>query len=308
MTWFKVDDGLHSHPKWLAASPAARALWVTAGSWCAAQLTDGHVPRNILYLFGSRPGQAAELVRVGLWEENGDGWTFHDWPTYQPTATEVRQERERKASAGRLGGLASGRARKQNRSNSQPDAEAHAEAGASRLLSELPNPRPDPTRPTKDLTSSNGLTTHRDSPDDDDSGKPPPELPPIVRQAIAILASRDLIHRQSADHLPPVGNPTRWENSAYDRRIAVAWPLAKLVEQHPDWTAEQVADFAEPPPIPAQVKTKAAPLDGQQAAALAAAERHRRVAHGEACQACADSGFTLNEDGIAVPCNHQVTA
>ena len=35
MAWFRVDDHLYSHPKWLALPKGSRALWVTAGSWCA---------------------------------------------------------------------------------------------------------------------------------------------------------------------------------------------------------------------------------------------------------------------------------
>ena len=37
MSWFKVDDRLHAHPKWLALPKGARALWITAGSWSSAQ-------------------------------------------------------------------------------------------------------------------------------------------------------------------------------------------------------------------------------------------------------------------------------
>jgi len=304
VTWFKVDDGLHSHPKWMAIPPAARGLWVTAGSWASAHLTDGHIPRHALTALGGRPRDAADLVRIGLWEENGDGWRFHEWHTdsdgsrRNPTKHEVDADR---AAARDRQRRARDKARESRRDNPRESPSESRREFAP----------PDPTRPTKDLTSSDGLTTRPDLSDDEDPGQPPPKLPPIVCQAIAILASRDVTHRQAADHLPPLGNPTTWENSAYDRRIAVAWPLAKLAEQHPDWTAEQIADFAEPPPDPAAVSgtrsQKPSPLDDQQAAALAAAERHRRIAAGEGCQDCHDTGFTLDEDGTAVPCTHQET-
>src|SRR4051812_39798971 len=67
MTWFKVDDGLWGHPKWLATPAPARGLWVTAGSWSAANLTDGRIPRHVLPSLGGRPRDAATLVTVGLW-------------------------------------------------------------------------------------------------------------------------------------------------------------------------------------------------------------------------------------------------
>lgn len=48
MTWFKVDDGFYDHPKVENLSMAARGLWVTAGSWCAKQLTDGVISKKKL--------------------------------------------------------------------------------------------------------------------------------------------------------------------------------------------------------------------------------------------------------------------
>lgn len=103
MPWFKVDDQLHSHPKWVGASAAAKALWVTAGSWSAAQLTDGHVPRHVLPVVGGKPRTAEELVELGLWEHNGNGWVFHDWHQMQPSRVDVEAARAEKADAGARG-------------------------------------------------------------------------------------------------------------------------------------------------------------------------------------------------------------
>lgn len=99
MSWFKVDDKLHSHPKWLDLSKSARSLWVTAGSWAADQCTDGLIPRHVLTRLDGRPTDAADLVRVGLWETHPDGWSFHDWSLYQPDAASeiVRRDAGRKA-------------------------------------------------------------------------------------------------------------------------------------------------------------------------------------------------------------------
>lgn len=93
MPWFKVDDALYGHPKWLAATPHARALWVSAGSWCSAHLTDGMVPRHVLPTLGGRTRDAAELVRVGLWSTVEDGWAFHGWLEMQPSREAVVADR-----------------------------------------------------------------------------------------------------------------------------------------------------------------------------------------------------------------------
>lgn len=101
MTWFKVDDAFFDHPKVMALEEGdhfaeAVALWSLAGAWCARHLTDGNVPRNALRRvtpFDAAPA-AAELVRVGLWEEVTDGWRYKDWDEYQPLRKEVRERRE----------------------------------------------------------------------------------------------------------------------------------------------------------------------------------------------------------------------
>ena len=105
MAWFKVDDKLHAHPKWLALKPSARALWVTAGSWCAANLTDGIVPPHVLRTLNATKRDAAELVAAGLWWQLDDdrGWLFNDWLDYQPSREQVEARRaedaRRKAEA-----------------------------------------------------------------------------------------------------------------------------------------------------------------------------------------------------------------
>ena len=85
MAWFKIDDHLYSHPKWMALPKPARALWVTAGSWCAGQLLDG------------TRAEARRLVEAGLWEEIENGYLFHDWAEYQPVRQAVMDKRAKDA-------------------------------------------------------------------------------------------------------------------------------------------------------------------------------------------------------------------
>lgn len=103
MAWFKVDDKLWGHPKWLATNIRARGLWVTAGSWCAAHETDGHIPRHVLTVLGGKTGDATELVNAGLWVTQKDGWRFHDWGEFQPDAASQKAKREAESGAGTLG-------------------------------------------------------------------------------------------------------------------------------------------------------------------------------------------------------------
>lgn len=98
MTWFKVDDTLAFHRKTLIAGNAAMGLWARAGSWCAQQLTDGHISREVARQMGTKK-EADALVRSGLWLETEDGYLFHQWnePGRQPTRAQVEQERKRKS-------------------------------------------------------------------------------------------------------------------------------------------------------------------------------------------------------------------
>lgn len=94
MPWFKVDDSFHSHPKVLATDPAALGLWVIAGSWSSANLSDGFVPDFVLpRLLPDSTVLAKRLVTAGLWRRTKGGYVFNDFHDYNPTAEEVREER-----------------------------------------------------------------------------------------------------------------------------------------------------------------------------------------------------------------------
>ena len=109
MSWSRIDDTLHGHPKVLDADLEAMGLWVLTLSHCAAYLTDGHVKRAAaVRLAGSidrLEGVASRLVVAGLWEvhPSGDGWQVHDYLDYNPTREQVIGERERQREGGRRG-------------------------------------------------------------------------------------------------------------------------------------------------------------------------------------------------------------
>lgn len=99
MTWFKVDDGFHDHPKVLALQDGkhygdALGLWMLAGTWCARHLVEGKVPRAQVTRLGFKLSAASELVRVGLWHETDSGFEFNQWEDYQPTKDVVEEKRK----------------------------------------------------------------------------------------------------------------------------------------------------------------------------------------------------------------------
>lgn len=144
MVWFKVDDRLHSHPKALATSLAALGLWTLAGSWSSDHLQDGFVSDQAVSQLSRGANELAdELVAAGLWRRVRGGYRFHQWhedgdgTPRNPTRKQVEQDRAKRAAAGRLGGLASGKKRSKR--------QADAEASASRIVE--PPTRPDPFLP-----------------------------------------------------------------------------------------------------------------------------------------------------------------
>ncbi|MGI8310697.1 hypothetical protein [Saccharopolyspora hattusasensis] len=143
MAWFKIDDSLHDHKKARRAGTAAMGLWALAGSWCASNLSDGFVPRDVALRYGTAR-QATKLVEVGLWvpaEHDGEaGWIFHDWNDYQPTRAEV--QRKRHATAQRQAKTRAVRDQKTRSGDSVTRDE--------RVTHSVNHASPDPTRPDID--------------------------------------------------------------------------------------------------------------------------------------------------------------
>jgi hypothetical protein len=73
------------------------ALWLRALSWVVDQATDGVVPRRVLWMLTRAENAAevaAELVAVGLWDVEGDGWRFHDYGEHNITSLEWESQKE----------------------------------------------------------------------------------------------------------------------------------------------------------------------------------------------------------------------
>ena len=123
MAWVTVDDQAPRHHKMLTAGPDACWLWVCALAHSQSLLTDGFVSDAALPMIGV-PGAgrvrrlAEKLVAVGLFEREDGGYRVHDYHHHNATAEEARQRRasisERRAAAGRVGGMRSGIERRRN--------------------------------------------------------------------------------------------------------------------------------------------------------------------------------------------------
>lgn len=143
MTWFKVDDSFHSHPKVLATEPSALGLWVVAGTWSSANLTDGFVPDYVLpRLLPDSVKLAEALVTCGLWRRAKGGYRFHDWSDYNPRSVDVKRERD--AARERMRNL-----RAKRKGAGQPPKRSGEQQANVRDVFVTPS-RPDPTRSSSD--------------------------------------------------------------------------------------------------------------------------------------------------------------
>jgi hypothetical protein len=99
MSWAKIDDQLHSNEKFLACSLAARGLWTICLSWVADKETDGAIPRSIVRLHAGQEIDVltSELVEAGLWDLTEKGWAFHDYLVYNPSKSQLDEERQKSA-------------------------------------------------------------------------------------------------------------------------------------------------------------------------------------------------------------------
>lgn len=152
MTWFRVDDGMPSHPKTRSIPRAKRmaaiGVWTSCGAWSSRHLTDGLVPADVVIDEGGRASDAAALVAAGLWHVTGHEcdrcapvpaghYLFHDWSSpWNPTRERVLDER--RATAERV---AKHRAKKTKRAGETPPGVSAGNGPGNALV------MPPPTRP-----------------------------------------------------------------------------------------------------------------------------------------------------------------
>lgn len=104
--WFKVDDGLHDHPKTLEAGNAALGAWVRLGSWCAKHGTGGWLPRSTAMSICRSRRALATLIAVRMIDDHGSRLKLHDWDDYNPTAEEAKRRKLARSRAGAAGARA----------------------------------------------------------------------------------------------------------------------------------------------------------------------------------------------------------
>lgn len=92
---FQVDSDFYDHPKTIGMSADAFKLWVRAGSFSAAKLTDGFIAEDVLvHTLGTDKSVADELVRRRLWRRVKSGYQFHAWGERNLTKQRVQDDQK----------------------------------------------------------------------------------------------------------------------------------------------------------------------------------------------------------------------
>lgn len=101
MPWVKLTDDWYDDPKIAALDDGGVALWVIGLTWCARNLTDGHIPARVARKLTDDGDRAVDqLVTARLWSSTEAGFLVENYLEYQPSRDEVLSKRdaERKRS------------------------------------------------------------------------------------------------------------------------------------------------------------------------------------------------------------------
>lgn len=245
MTWFRLDDTWLTHPKVQSAGLKGRALWVAGGLHCAQHLTDGRIAKTMVPALAALSGvgtgrkEAEHLVAVGLWIDQDDAYLMHDWHDYQPSRFDVEAIKEKRAEASAVGNHKRWHEGKGVRNPDCPycipsTSQTGSQGGSHARNPPVPDPYPTPPL----LTVVPTTTTCRG------------DEPPVVEESIQTIAAYQSEIAKGSGVVPR----TTW--AAYAKGIAKRIRnedlerIVDLVDQHPDWTAKQIADaYDRPEPL-----------------------------------------------------------
>lgn len=92
MTWAKLSDNFHSHPKTERMGLDGAGLYAIGISYAACHLTDGFLPKP--WVKKQAPAKLVNrLVSIGAWLEVDGGYEIADFLDYNPPRAEIEEKR-----------------------------------------------------------------------------------------------------------------------------------------------------------------------------------------------------------------------
>jgi len=296
MPWVKLDDGFFSNPKVIQAPPHARLLYVAGLCHCASGLTDGRITKAAMPLLNAQTGATAkmakELVRIGLWHDQGDHFEVHDWSLFNQTAADISERREaerRKKARQRAAGTKAVEKGEGGRFVSRGDNQGDSSRDSpGDTRGESPATRPDPTFSTSSSNNSSGV-----EPAVDGAGAPPEEDHPRTPERTATLAIEHMARcdlRTAEAAGTPIRQPDRWLTKATEtRRAAHHHDLVQAATERPN---------ADPVTLAEEIDPACGPDDGGLARAKAEAAKSARAAEDQAARRAENAAWREQANAI----------
>lgn len=232
MTWVKLDDQFHTHPKIQAAGRDGRDLWLAGLCYSSANLTDGIIPKTavpiIAAMAGVKPSVAKRVVDAGLWEDEGATFRVHDYLEHQSSKEKVEAERART------------RQRKERFRERQRNADRNGGG----------NGVPNGQGTLKETGSRHPLEAESEA-ESSSAFQPPPAIATStveedLQRTAAVIAQRKLQLRRDQGERDPNHVPAWLAKVEHTDRDRLRTEHERLRAEHPDWTAEQLADELDP--------------------------------------------------------------
>ena len=128
MTWVKIDDHFHEHPKVLAIPSNERmeaiGLFLYGLLYSSRMRSDGMIPKGLV---DDEP-LAERLCDVGLWHDAECAYAIHDYLEWNRSKSEIDALSEKRKAAGQRGGASKTQAkRKQTQAKGTPDTDTDTE-------------------------------------------------------------------------------------------------------------------------------------------------------------------------------------
>lgn len=96
MTWARLDDTFHHHPKPMGVSLSALGLFALGLSYTADNGTRGRLPEKWVLgrIVGDDQSAPQQLVDAGMWIPVENGYEIHDYFDYNLTPEQLEQKRD----------------------------------------------------------------------------------------------------------------------------------------------------------------------------------------------------------------------
>lgn len=278
MSWALIDDKVLTHPKMQRAEAvegdAAWTLWSKALVYVRLHQLDGVVPGDMLGFFVRHKAPAkvaATLVRVGLWEHDGENFRIHDYHHVNDTKEQV--EAKRKESRERMARRRGVRANNDEQPPNNDEPPPSVREGSERVQ----DPEPNRTEPNR--TNPNRSGGGADAPPRTPAPPPPPD--PVARDILAKLEAAPALrlvassrHAETlAGRVHAKGSPVAWVLAALDDLARDAQASA---DSGTHWTGEHMAKQAAKYVDNARAPKATPPKPGDDLAPEQVLERQRR--------------------------------